>query len=415
MRKVATLLFLFIILFSLQVFADEVVVLKGGKIISVSEEKITEGSILCVNGKIKEIGDINIPADAKVIDISGKYIMPGIIDAHSHIALGGDTNEATSPVTPQIEMTDAFIPDDYSIYQALAGGVTSTKLMHGSANVIGGVNFTIKLKWGTSLKEMLIPGVRQQIKMALGENPKRLYGGKGREPQTRPGIFALLRQSLLDAQAYKAKWDEYNKKIAAGEEATPPGRDLKKDNLVKVLNGELAIDIHCYVANEVVVFLDIAKEFDLPVVALSHCMEGYKVRDAIAESGVSVLGHTDWWGYKMEAYDAIPYNLGMLHRSGINTAIISDSGDVMRRLNREAAKVVKYSGLKDYEALAMITINAAKALEIDKLTGSIEVGKDADFAIFDAHPLDSTAKCQMTIIEGKVWFDINNIKSAALN
>lgn len=185
--------------------------------------------------------------------------------------------------------------------------------------------------------------------------------------------------------------------------------------MVKVLTGELGIDIHCYVANEVVTFLKIADEFDLPLVALSHCMEGYKVRDEIAKRGVSVLGHTDWWGYKMEAYDAIPYDLGMLHNAGINTAIISDSGDVMRRLNREAAKVVKYSGLKDYQALAMVTINAAKALEIDRLTGSIEKGKDADFAIFDKHPLDSFAKCQMTIIEGKVWFDINDIKSAVLN
>jgi imidazolonepropionase-like amidohydrolase len=393
---------------------DETIAVKGATILTVTKGTIENGVILISNGKITAVGaDVPIPEGAKVIDASGQFVMPGIIDAHTHIALDwGDVNEATSPSTPQVRMAEVLIPDSYSIYRAVAGGVTAAKIMHGSANVIGGLNATVKLKYRHSVEEMLIPGVRQQLKMALGENPTRLYGGKGRMPSTRMGVFAILRQKLLDAQAYKAGWDKYNKDVSEGKQPTPPKRDLEMDMLVDLLAGKISIDCHCYVASEIVTLLKVADEFKLPLKCLSHAFEAYKVRDEIAKRGVSVLTHTDWWGYKMEAFDAIPYAPAMLMHSGINTCIVSDSADVIRRLNREAAKLVRYSGVTDDEALAMITINPARALEIDGRCGSIEVGKDADLAIFNKHPLDSLSKCVMTLIEGEVIFDINEPKTA---
>ena len=394
------------------VTAEQSVAIKGGTVITMAGRTIQDGVILVQHGKIIAVGaDVAIPADATVIDAAGRFIMPGIIDAHSHIALGGDINEATSPVTPQVRMADALTPDSASIRWALAGGVTAAKLMHGSANVIGGVNVTVKMKYGVSAEEMIIPGIRQQIKMALGENPKRLYGGKNQMPSTRPGIFAILRQKLLDAQYYKEGWERYREQVEEGKSPTPPKKDLQLETLTDLLDGKISIDCHCYVAHEIVTLMQIADEFDLPLLCLSHALEAYKVRDEIAKRNISILTHTDWWGYKHEAFDAIPYQPGMLMRSGINTALVSDSGDVMRRLNGEAAKVVKYSGVSDEEALAMITINAAKALEIDNRCGSIEVGKDADLAIFDKHPLDSFGKCVMTLVEGEVMFDIDKPKT----
>jgi len=390
-------------------------VIKGGTILTGEDGTIENGSILIREGKIAAIGPaVEVPEGARVISAEGKYVMPGIIDSHSHLALDGDVNEATAPVTSEVNMEDAIDAHDYQIYQALAGGVTSAKLMHGSANVIGGLNTTVKLKYGTSMEEMKIPGVRQQLKMALGENPKRVYGSKGQSPSTRPGTFAILRQNLMDAQDYQKKWDAYEEKKAAGEEADPPRRDLKLETLAKALSGEYGIDCHNYVHNEIAVFLEIMKEFKVPYVVLSHSFGAYKVRDLVAEAGAGVQTHTDWWGYKDEAYDAIPYAIKMLMDEGVLVDICSDSEDHIRRLNREAAKVIKYSGISEDEALKLITINPARILEIDDRTGSIEPGKDADIAIFDRHPLDSFSKCVMTLIEGKVYFDINTADNMPL-
>ena len=389
--------------------------IKGGTILTVTEGVIENGSILIREGKISAIGkSLEAPEGAEVIDATDKFIMPGIIDSHSHLALNGDVNEATDPVTSQVDMADAIDAYDHQIYQALAGGVTAAKLMHGSANVIGGLNTTVKLKYQTSLEEMRIPGVRQQLKLALGENPKRVYGSKGRQPSTRPGIFATLRQTFLDARAYQQKWDEYEEKKASGEEADPPKRDLKLETVAKALSGEYGIDCHNYVHNEIVVFLDIVKEFEIPYVVISHSFGAYKVRDRIAEAGIGVQTHTDWWGYKSEAYDAIPYAIKMLMDEGVLVDICSDSEDVIRRLDREAAKMLRYTDMSEEDALKLITINPAKILEIDGRTGSLETGKDADIAIFDGHPLDSFSKCVMTLIEGKVYFDITTADKMAL-
>jgi imidazolonepropionase-like amidohydrolase len=389
------------------------VAIRGGTILTVTQGTIENGTILISDGKIAAVGkEVTAPSGADVIDATGRWVMPGIIDAHAHIALDGDINEWTSPVTPHMNMASAVAPDDYAIYQALAGGVTSTKLMHGSANVIGGVSVTVKLRWGRPLSEMIIEGARPQMKMALGENPKRTHGGRNRAPATRPAEFATIRQSFIDAQEYTKKWQRYESRVAAGEDPRRPKRDLKLEALAAVLDGDIAIDCHGYSAHELVTMLGVADEFDLPLAAFSHALEAYKVADQIAGHGVTIQTHTDWWGYKWEAYDAIPYQPAMLQRAGINTTIISDSGDVMRRLNREAAKLVKYGGIDHDQALAMITINAARALEIDDRTGSIEVDKDADLAIFDRDPLDGFSKCVMTLIEGEVWFDIENVRTA---
>jgi imidazolonepropionase-like amidohydrolase len=414
MKNLKAIIPVLIVLLAAAISQAEDVAIKGGTILTVTNGTIENGVVLIADGKIAAIGqDIAIPYGAKVIDATGKYVMPGIIDAHTHIALDwGDVNEATSPTTPQVRMADVIIPDSYSLYLALAGGVTSAKLMHGSANVIGGLNATVKLKYGSTIDEMLIPGVRQQLKMALGENPRRVYGSHGRMPSTRMGEFAILRQKLLDAQNYKAEWEAYRKKVAEGKETTSPKRDLEMDMLVDLLDQKISIDCHAYVQQEIVTLMKIADEFNLSLHCLSHAFEAYKIRNEIAKRHISVLTHTDWWGYKWEAFDAIPYAPGMLMKAGVNVAIVSDSGDHIRRLNREAAKVVRYCGVSDDEALAMITINPAKALEIDKLTGSLEVGKDGDIAIFERHPLDGLSRCVMTLIEGKVMFDADSPKTA---
>lgn len=383
----------------------QVTAIRGGTILTITQGSIEDGVVLIRDGVIAEIGsDVAIPDGARVIEAQGMFVMPGIIDAHSHIALG-DVNEATSPSTPQVRILDELVPDDESLVRALAGGVTAAKLMHGSANVIGGLSATVKLKVGSSAEEMLIPGIRQQLKLALGENPKRVYGERGRMPATRAGIFAILRERFTAAREYAESWRRHEERAAGGAESTPPRRDLELETLAAVLAGEIAVDVHCYVAHEIVTFLKFAEEFGLEHVCLSHALEAYKVADVVADAGVHVLTHTDWWGFKWETYDAIPYQPGMLHQIGIPVSIVSDSGDVIRRLPGEAAKVVKYSGLDDDAALAMITINPARALEIDHLTGSLEVGKHADVAIFNGHPLDSFSRCVMTMIEGEVFFD----------
>jgi len=412
--KIPLLLMLILATTAIPIFSGDLAI-RGGTLLTVAEGTIENGTILIRDGKISALGqNLDIPESMKVIEAEGKYVMPGIIDSHSHLALNGDINEATDPVTSEVDMADAIDPWDHQIYQALAGGVTSAKLMHGSANVIGGLNTTVKLKYGTSLEEMKIPGVRQQLKMALGENPKRVYGSDGRAPSTRPGIFALLRQNLLDARAYQEKWDSYEKKAAEGEEADPPRRDLKLETLARVLSGEYGVDCHNYVHNEIAVFLDIVEEFEIPYVVISHSFGAYKVRDRIAESGIGVQTHTDWWGYKAEAYDAIPYAVQMLMDEGIVVDICSDSGDVIRRLNREAAKMLRYNRMNEEDALKLITVNPAIILEIDDRTGSLETGKDADIAIFDRHPLDSFSKCVMTLIEGEIYFDIDSAATMAL-
>lgn len=387
------------------VLAEQVTAIRGGTVLTVTQGTIDNGVVLIRDGLITAVGaQVTIPAEARVIDATGRFVMPGIIDAHSHLALG-DVNEATSPSTPQVRIIDELIPDDEGIARALAGGVTAAKVMHGSANVIGGLSATVKFKLGRPAADMLIPGVRQQLKLALGENPKRVYGERGRMPATRAGVFAVLRERFTAAQEYAETRRRQEGRNPGGDGTPPQRRDLELETLAAVLAGEIGVDVHCYVAHEIVTFLKFAHEFGLAHVCLSHALEAYKVADVVEASGAHVLTHTDWWGYKWETYDAIPYLPGMLHHAGVPVSIISDSDDVIRRLPGEAAKVVKYSNVDEDTALAMITINPARALEIDHLTGSLEAGKHADIAIFNGHPLDSFSRCVLTMVEGEVLFD----------
>ncbi len=387
--------------------------LKGGTILTITNGTIENGTVLIQEGKITAVGKkIKIPKGIKIIDVIGKFVMPGVIDSHSHIALT-DINEATDPVTPQIWMWEALEPGSDSIRKTLAGGVTTVKTMHGSANVIGGVNVTMKLKYDRPVEELIIPGVRQQLKMALGENPKRLYGRKERSPSTRMGNAYVARKAFIEAQEYKAKWDKYEKDKATGKkDLNPPKKDLKMETLKMVLEKKLSIDCHAYRAEEIVWIINFCKEFDIDLLQISHCIDGYKVADIIADAGVFYGGWIDSWGFKEEAYDGCPYGLQILYDAGAKIVINSDSPVVGRYLFREAAKVQKYTRIPENEALKMITLNAAESLELGDRIGSLEVGKDGDIAVFNKHPLDTTTKCLMTIIEGEIFFDYAQEKNS---
>ena len=385
----------------------EDLVIKNGTVLTVTHGAILNGSVLLHNGKIAEVGKtVNAPPNAKVIDATGKFVMPGIIDSHSHLALDNDVNEATSPVTPAMMMQDAFDYTDKAIYHALAGGVTTSLLLHGSANMIGGQAVVIKHKFGLDREQMLFPNAPRSIKFASGENPKRVYGGRNQLPSTRMGNFEVQRAALQEAREYMRDWDAYDVKVKANDkDAKAPKRDLKLEALADVLRGKLMVQIHCYRADEFLTEMAIAKEFGYKVRAFHHGLEVYKVADKVAEAGIGLSTFADWWGYKVEAWDAIPWNAVMSMRKGVIVAIKSDDNDFARRLNQEAAKTIRYGGATEEEALKMITLNAAWIMGIDDRVGSLDVGKDADITIWNGHPLSTAATVDKVIIDGVVFFD----------
>jgi imidazolonepropionase-like amidohydrolase len=383
------------------------VVVKNAFVMTVTHGNIKNGSVYVKDGKIAAIGEtVSAPASAIVIDAGGKYLTPGIIDSHSHLALDDDVNEATSPVTPQMMMQDAFDYQDKAIYRALAGGVTTSLLLHGSANMIGGQAVVIKHKYGADRDAMLFPGAPRSIKFASGENPKRVYGSRHELPSTRMGNFAVQRAAFVEAQDYMRSWDEYNAKVKRGDkDATAPKRDLKLEALADVLRGKLLVQIHCYRADEFLTEIAIAKEFGYHIRAFHHALEAYKVPEKLAAENIGIATFADWWGYKQEAWDAIPWNAVMSMRKGVRVAIKSDSDDFARRLNQEAAKTMRYGGATEEEALKMITLNAAWIVGVDDKVGSIDVGKDADLVIWDGYPLSSSAVPNKVLIDGDVYFD----------
>jgi imidazolonepropionase-like amidohydrolase len=386
--------------------AQNDVVIRGGTILTITHGKIENGSIYVHNGKIAAVGKtVDAPANATVIDAGGKWVMPGIIDSHSHIALDDDVNEATSPVTPHMMMKDAFDYDDKAIYRALAGGVTTSLLLHGSANMIGGQAIVIKHKYGLGRDEMLFPGAPQSIKFASGENPKRVYGGKGQLPSTRMGNFETMRQAFTEARDYMRQWDDYEAKVKRGDkDATPPKKDLKLEALADVLRGKLLVQIHCYRADEFLTEMAIAKEFGYKIRAFHHALEAYKVADQIAANGVAIATWPDWWGFKYEAWDGIPWNAAISLNKGVRVALKSDSEDVTRRLNQEAGKIIHY-GVSEEDALKMITLNPAWIIGVEDRVGSLDVGKDADITIWNSYPLSSAALVDKVLIDGDVYFD----------
>ena len=383
------------------------IVIKNATVMTVTHGTIERGSVWLHNGKIAGAGtSVDAPAGATVVDATGKYVTPGIIDPHSHSALGNDINEATSPVTPGMMMIDAFDNTDKALYQALAGGVTTELLLHGSANMIGGQAVVIKNKFGFSRDAMLFPNAPRSIKFASGENPKRVYGRRNELPSTRMGNFEVMRQAFEDAKAYMATWDAYNAKVAKGDkEAVAPKKDLKLEALADVLRGNLYVQIHCYRADEFLTEEAIAKEYGYKVRAFHHALEMYKVGDKIAPTGTGIATFADWWGFKDEAWDAIPWNAVMSMREGVRVALKSDSNDYVRRLNQEAGKMIHYGGATEEEALKMVTLNPAWIIGVDDHVGSIDTGKDGDIVIWNTDPLSTYARTEKVYIDGDLFFD----------
>ena len=384
-----------------------VIVIKDATIMTVSHGDIPKGSILIRDGKIAEVGiTVNAPTDATVIDAAGRYVTPGIIDPHSHIAISGGVNEGTLAVTSMTAIEDVLDPTDISIYRELAGGVTTTLTLHGSANPIGGTSATIKLRWGKDAKGLLFQGAKPGLKFALGENVKR-GGTTGRYPASRMGTEDVIRTAFIEAREYMRRWDDYRKRSAAGDKtAIPPRKDLTLEPLAEVLRGERLTYVHGYRADEMMMVLRMADEFGFKVNSFEHALEGYKIAKEMAAHGAVGSTFADSWAYKAEAWDAIPYNAAIMTRKGVLSTLNSDSAERARHMNQEAARAMKYGGLNEQEALALITINPAKELKIDNRVGSIDPGKDADLVIWNRHPLSIYAVAQKTIIDGQVYFDI---------
>jgi imidazolonepropionase-like amidohydrolase len=388
-----------------------VILIQNATILTVSHGTIEHGSILIKDGKIAEVGPlVKTPKDAQVIDAAGHFVMPGIIDCHSHIAIDGNVNEGSISVSSIANIADVLNPDDIAIYRDLAGGVTTANVLHGSANPIGGQTVVIKLRWGQPAAKLPFEGAVPGIKFALGENPKHSnFGARGtaaRYPATRMGVEETIRGAFAEARDYKSQWDVYNKRVAAGEKnVIPPRRDLRLEPLVEVLEGKRYIHAHCYREDEILMLLRVAKEFGFKVRTFQHVLEGYKVADEIAASGAGASTFSDWWAYKVEAWDAIPYNAALMTRRGVIVSVNSDDAEEATHLNQEAAKSIKFGGLSHDEALKLVTLNPAIQLGIDKRVGSIDPGKDADLAIYNHDPLSAYAVVQKTLIDGRVYFD----------
>jgi imidazolonepropionase-like amidohydrolase len=388
--------------------------IRNATIMTVTNGKIEGGDILLQNGKIAAIGkNLTAPAGAEIIDGTGKFITPGIIDPHSH-SMADAINEGSLSVTSMVRMQDVLNPTDVNIYRELAGGVTTINVLHGSANTIGGQNAVLKLKWGRPVNEMMFPGAMPGIKFALGENVTQknsqtaalASGGTLRYPSSRMGQEEILRDAFTRAQDYKATWAEYNARVAKGEKnLIPPRRDLELEPLVEVLDGKRLVHAHSYSANEMLMLMNVAKEFGFKVATLQHCLEAFKIASEIAAAGTGCSTFADSWSYKIEAYDANPYNVAILIRHGVLTTINSDSDERARRLNLDAAKMMRYGGITEDEALKIITYNGAAQLGIEKKVGSLEVGKDADVVIWSGDPLSVYSSAETTFIDGEIFFD----------
>jgi imidazolonepropionase-like amidohydrolase len=394
--------------------AGALVAITNATIMTASRGTIEKGTVLIRNGKIAAVGtDVAVPAGAQVIDGTGRYVIPGIIDAHSHSASEG-INEGTRSITAQVRQADVLREDAIGLWRSLAGGVTTLNILHGSANTIGGQNAVVKIRWGLPVDSMLFAGAPPGIKFALGENVRQtnrpqVPGQAQRYPHTRQGTEQLLRDAFTRAREYQAEWKGYEAARKAWKrpapEPSPPARDLQLDALVEILDGTRLVHAHSYRSDEIYMLLQVAKDFGFRIASLQHVLEGYKVADEIAAAGTGASTFADNWAYKLEAWDAIPHNAALMAERGVKVSINSDSDERARRLYQEAAKAMKYGGASEEEALRMITLNAAGQLGIDKHVGSIDVGKDADIAIFNGHPFAPASRVEMTLIDGRVFFD----------
>lgn len=386
--------------------ARQDILIRNATVLTAARGTLENTDILIQNGKIARIGkNLSAGANVRTIDGTGKFVSPGIIDCHSHSMLDA-INEGSYSVTSMTQVRDVLNPNDVAIYRALAGGVTSALLLHGSANAIGGQSSTVKFKYGRPVEDFVIADAPKGIKFALGENPKRSssqgFGGQPpRYPRTRMGVLEVIRDAFTRAREYKRAWDDFNAK----KTNIQPRRDLELEPLVEILEGKRLVHAHGYRSDEHLNLLLIADEFGFKVATLQHALEAYKIAPEVAKRGTGASIFVDSWSYKLEAYDSIPYNAAILWKNGVSVSINSDSDERMRRLNLDAAKVMKYGGVPEEEALKMITLNPARQLGIDKRTGSIEPGKDADLVIWTAHPFSVYSRPEMTLIEGEIYFD----------
>ncbi|GHA77898.1 amidohydrolase family protein [Pontibacter akesuensis] len=389
---------------------QETVLIKNATVWTNEKEgKLENADVLLKNGKIAKVGKNLSASGAKVIDGTGKHVTPGIIDEHSHIALDA-VNEGAQAVTSEVRMADVLNPEDINIYRQLAGGVTTSQLLHGSANPIGGQSAIIKLRWGKSAEEMLVENADGYIKFALGENVKQSNWGSTqtvRFPQSRMGVEQVFVDAFTRAKEYEQTWKNYSKLSKREKSKTAaPRRDLELEALVEILNDKRFITCHSYVQSEINMLMNVADEMGFKVNTFTHILEGYKVADKMKEHGVGGSTFADWWAYKMEVKDAIPQNAGIMNQMGIVTAINSDDAEMARRLNQEAAKSVKYTGMSEEDALKMVTLNPAKLLHLDKRTGSLKEGKDADVVLWNDNPLSIYAKPLKTFVDGVAYYDL---------
>jgi imidazolonepropionase-like amidohydrolase len=412
MKKVLLLIFALCLSFNSYAQEKGSVLIKNGTVITITDGNKPNTDVLIEDGIITEIGkDLNAPRGVETVDANGKYVMPGIIDAHSHIA-AVDVNEWTNPVTAEVSMEESINPTDINIYWALAGGVTSIHLMHGSANVIGGQNETLKLRYGATMDEMRLKGAPRTIKFALGENPTRVHGqGFNVKPRTRMGVEQVIRDHFDAALDYKRNRQNYldaQKAYQNGNRKNPPvpvAKNERMEVLVDILEGDVWVHTHSYRADEIVMLMRVFDDYGIENYTFQHANEAFKVAPELKKHNAYTSVFADWWAYKFEVYYSTAFNASILNANGVKNSINSDSGELIRHLNHEAAKTVHYGGTSKQDALKMITINPATQLGIDDKVGSIEEGKHGDLAIWDGHPLSIYSKALATYVDGKKYFD----------
>jgi imidazolonepropionase-like amidohydrolase len=396
-----------------QPMASGATLLTGATVLTGTGERLDRADVLISDGKIQAVGEDLDAGDATVIDASGRWVTPGVIDVHSHLGVypspgtesHSDGNEATSPNTAQVWAEHSVWPHDPGFVTALAGGVTTMQILPGSANLFGGRSVTLKNVPGRNVQDMKFPGAPYGLKMACGENPKRVYGGRGQAPGTRMGNVAGYRTAWIQAADYKKKLE-----AAEGGKGEPPMRDLQLETLAGVLSGEILIHNHCYRGDEMSVMLDIAKEFGYKITAFHHAVEAYKVADLLEESGTCAAMWADWWGFKMEAYDGIRENAALVDLAGACAIIHSDSSVGIQRLNQETAKVMGAAAragvdVPPEKAITWITSNPARALGIDADTGTLEAGKMADVVIWNGSPFSVYTRADQVYIDGALAYD----------
>lgn len=388
------------------------VLIRNGTLLTITEGRKEESDLLIRNGEIAAIGKgLSAPSGATVVDATGQYVMPGIIDAHSHIAVSGPVNEWTSPVTAEVRIGDMIDPYDITIYRALAGGVTTSHVMHGSANPIGGECETIKHRYGEVDPELLkMKDAPRTIKFALGENPTRVHGrGFKVPPSTRMGVEQVFRKAFTDASRYMVEWKRYNgASESTRQRMVPPVYSERLETLAAILRGEVLIHCHSYRADEIVMLLGVLSDFGVERITFQHANEGFKVAPELAKFGAMASVFSDWWAYKFEVYYSTAYNAAILTENGVTTSINSDSPELNRHLFHEASKSMRNGGLTEDQCLEMITINPARQLGVEDRIGSLEVGKEGDVAIFTAHPLSVYTTVSKTFVDGILRFDAEN-------